>query len=218
MSNVIRPSLLLQAGNQYVYLKESPQAAGQVAKPGSTQSDALLVTLFVNSIDSGVDLSVSVYATTDAGKEALLISFPTITSPSTNLLLRKSAVTTQNFVVRASYTGVCDFEVYVRAIESAGESSVKILGPSNWKTSKQIVTTTPVAIAPVALTDRNGFIIRNTSTAGILYVSEDTAKIPGQAFPVYPGESFSADLAAGAALYGAADSGTIDVRISESGT
>ena len=217
MSNVIRPSLLLQTGNQYVYLKEAPAQAGQVAKPGSTQSDALLVTLFVNNIDSGATLDVEVYALTEPGKEAILIDFPTITAPSSGLLLKKSAVTTQNFVVRASYTGACDFEVYVRAIESAGESSVRILGPTNWKTSSQVVTTTPVALAPVSLTDRNGFIIRNTSAATTLYVSEDTAKIPAQAFPVYPGESFSADLAAGAALYGAAESGTIDVRISESG-
>lgn len=85
-------------------------------------SDSLLATLWVNSISSGT-LDVSVYTLTDTGKEQLLFSFPTQSAPSTNLLLKMDGTGLQRFRIQATYTGVCDYEIYIRAVHSASSGS-----------------------------------------------------------------------------------------------
>lgn len=113
--------MILHPGVQDRFIYETTLGAGTTSKEGSIQSDSLLATLWIDSITSGT-LSVSVYTLTDSGKEVLLFSFPTIAAPSTELLLKKSGTSLQRFRIVATYTGVCNYEVYVRAVEGAGDS------------------------------------------------------------------------------------------------
>jgi hypothetical protein len=159
-----------------------------------------------------------VYTLTDVGKELLLFSFPTITAGTTNLLLKKAGVSMQRFRVEATYTGVCQYEVHVRAVEGAGESSVRILGAGEWRTSQATVTTTASLLIAAALTDRNGVVIKNWSSSNSLFLAETSAKATSAlGYPLAPKDAIAMDIAAGAAIYAVAGTGTVDVRIGESG-
>lgn len=208
--------MLIHPGTQCRLISETTAQAGTTSKEGSLQSDSLLATLWVDSITSGT-LSVTVYTLTDEGKEAELISFPSISAPTTSLLLKKSGVSLQRFRVEATYTGACTYEVYVRAVESAGESSVRILGSAALETSSETVTTTAGVLIPAALEDRTGISILNYTGVGTLFLSEDISKLPAQAWPVPPGGGWSLDIASGVTIYAVSSSGSLDVRIVQSG-
>ena len=208
--------MIIHPGVQCRILQEVTLAAGVTSRDGSIQSDALLVSLWVSSISSGT-LSVKVYTLTDDGREVELISFPTVSSPTTSLLLKKSGVSLQRFRVEATYTGVCEYEVYVRAIESSGESSVRLLGSAQLETEAATVTTAAGVLIPAALEDRNGISILNYTGAGTLFLSEDITKLPARAWPVPPGGGWSLDIASGVTIYAVSSSGSLNVRIVQSG-
>lgn len=208
--------MLIHSGTQCKLLDEATSGSGVSSKEGSIQSDALLVTLWVDSVTSGA-LSVVVYTLTDTGKEAELITFPTVSAPTTALLLKKSGVSMQRFRVEATYTGVCEYEVYVRAIDSAGESNVKIIGAAEFETDSVEVTETAGILLPAALEDRNGVSILNWDGTGTLYVSDDITKLPDRAWPVPPGAGWSLDVSSGVTIYAVSDDGTLDVRVVQAG-
>jgi hypothetical protein len=170
----------------------------------------------VSSVTSG-DLSIVVYTLTDSGKEVDIITFPTISAPTANLLLKKSAVTLQRFKLVATCTGACDYEVYVRAMMSAGEASVNVIGSANLATSAVTVTAVPSILIPASLTDRNGLSIINYDGTGTLFVSEDIGKLTTQAWPIPSGGGWSLDVASGVTIYAVSNGGPLDVRIAESG-
>lgn len=209
--------MLLHPGTQERLISESTTGAGSSSKEGSIQSDSLLATLWVGSVTSGT-LTVSVYTLTDTGKEVLLFSFPAISAPTSNLLLKKAGVSLQRFRVEATYTGVCNYEVYIRATEGIGESSNKILGADTWKVSQSTVTTVAAVLIPASLTDRNGLVLKNWSPTGNIFVAESLAKATAAlGYPLAPKDALALDVAAGAAIYAIADAASVDVRIAESG-
>lgn len=190
--------------------------AGTTSKEGSIQSDSLVATLWVDSVSSG-NLTVSVFTLTDTGKEIELFSFPVLTVGSINLLLKKAGVSLQRFRVQATYTGVCQYEVYIRAVEGAGESSVRILGSSSFRVEQVTLTTTAVALIPASLEDRQGVIIKNWSLGTNMYIAESEAKATALVgYPVAPRDNVTVDVQAGVAIWAVAESGTVDVRIGES--
>lgn len=208
--------MLLSVGTQDRILAEATTGAGVSSREGSTLSDSLLVSLWATSVTSGT-LSVTVYTLTDTGREEAVITFPAVSTGTTSLLLRKAAVTLQRFRVTATYTGVCTYEVYVRAI-SGGESSARILGAATWQVTQADVTTTPALLIPASLDDRAGLLIKNWSDSRNVFVAESLAKIAsGDSYPLAPRDGLSMDLAAGAQVYAVAEGGTADVRIVESG-
>lgn len=207
---------LLVAGTQERYISETTTGSGQTVVEGATRTDSIAVSLWVGSVTSG-SLTITVYTLTDEGKEVVLITFPEVTTGTAALLLRKSAVTMQRFRIVATYDDICEYEVYVRAITGSGESSAKIAGGLSFTTSKTIIPNTPAILVPLSLVDRDGMSILNSSPTTILYISEDTAKLPAQAYPIYPGQAFSMDVAAGVVIYAMAASGTCDIRIAEIG-
>lgn len=208
--------MLIHPGTQERVVKETTIGAGSTVREGSIQSDSLLATVYVDSITSGT-LTITVRTLTDNGKEVDVISFPVLSAPSTELLLKKSGVSMQRFKVIATYTGICEYEIYVRAIEGAGESNVRIVGPANLETSSVTISTTPTVLLASSLTDRNGLTIKNFLGSGILYVSEDIGKLSGQAWPIGPGEIWFLDVSSGVTLYAVSSSGSLDIRIAEAG-
>lgn len=208
--------MLINTGTQERLLAEVTTSAGSTIREGSIKSDALLVTLFTNSVTSGT-LSVSVRTLTDTGKEVDVINFPTLSAPTTDLLLKKSGVSMQRFKVIATYTGSCDYEIYVRAIEGAGESSVRVIGAANLETDAIVVTTSPSILIPAALEDRSGISILNYAGGGTLFVTEDSGKLTARSWPIPSGGGWSLDVAAGVVIYAQTDSGVLDVRLAQSG-
>lgn len=209
--------MLLVEGKQEQLIAETTTGAGSTVREGSIDTDSLLATVWINSITSGT-LAISVYTLTDIGKEKLLFSFPTLSAGSTELLLRKSGVSLQRYKVVATYTNTCSYEVYIRAVAGAGESSTRILGSTNLRVSQKNITTSAEQLLPASLTDRQGLLVKHWGGTGNLYLAESLVKATsGTGYPLAPRDAIAMDIAAGATIYAVSDSGSIDVRIAESG-
>jgi hypothetical protein len=208
---------MITRGTQSKLIDEVTLGAGSTSVNNSIETDSLAATVWVDSITSG-SLIITIYTFTDTGKEVALFSFPALTAGSTELLLRKSGVSLQNFRVEAVYTGVCEYEIYVRAIEGAGAASTRILGAASMKTSQKTVDDSgPQLLLAASLEDRSGILIKNWNQNGDLYISEDAAKLNSQAMALGPRDCFFVDLEAGQELYAKSSSGSVDVRIVEVG-
>lgn len=228
--------MLIHTGVQDRVIQEVTTGAGTTSREGSVQSPALLASLWINSISSGT-LTVNVYTLTDSGKEDLLFSFPVLAAPSIALRLQKSSETMQRFRVEAVYTGICDYEVYIRATESGGTQDVNILGqpidvnvvggdinvtivpPSEWSTSQVTVTSTPALLIAAAISDRKGILIKNWSTDTDVFIGESLAAATSLlCYPLSARDAVALDLTAGSSVYAATASGTADIRIVQAGT
>lgn len=227
--------MLITKGVQDRVIAEVTTGAGQTSREGSVNSPAILASLYVNSVSSGT-LTVSVYTMTDVGKEVLLFVFPVISAPTVNLLLRRSGDTLQRFRVVADYTGICDYEVYIRATESGGTQDVNILGqpidvnvvndidvtivpPSQWQTSQETVTTTAALLIPAAIADRKGILIKNWSVGTDVFLGESLAAANTvSGYPLSARDAVALDISAGSAVYAVAASGTADIRIVQAGS
>lgn len=206
----------LASGTQIRLIQEAPTQAGTISRELSLETDAVLVTLWASSVDGTLD--VSVYALTDTGKETILFTFPQLSAGTTDLLLRKSGVATQRVRVVATYSDACDYEIYTRAVTTAGESTARLLGASNLRTSTASVTTSAAVLIASSLTDRSGLMIKNTSASDKIFIAESLVKATSLlGYPVDAGESLGMDVAAGVTIYAVSSSGTIDIRILEAG-
>ena len=213
--------MLISSGTQARILQESPTQAGSTVREGSVNSDSLLATLWVRSVSPGATLSVRLVTLTEGGEDSTpsqeyqILQFPDLTAPTTQLLVSKAAVTMQRFRVYAAYTGAVSYEIYVRALASAAAADVSIQGSKSLVTSQITVGTTPVVLIPSALTDRTGLVVKQWQGSGNLYMSEDSGKLPGSAWPLAPKDALALDVAAGVTIYALSDSGDIDVRLAE---
>lgn len=210
--------MLIETGTQVQLVSETTSGAGTTSRDGSIKSDSLVATLFVNSISPGASLDVSVYTLTDTGKQVLLFSFPTVSGSTTSLLLKKAGISLQRFLVVTTYSGIVSYEIYIRAVGTAGESSTSILGSNSFTTDGISIGTSPTILIPDSLTDRNGLVIKNWKGGGNLFVSEDQTKLTSRAYPMAQGDAVAMDVGAGVTIYAVSDSGVIDVRIAQSGT
>jgi hypothetical protein len=195
------------------------------------QADTVLFSLQASVISGTLD--VVVYTEGDAedttGNRVEIITFPTLSAPTSELLLRKAASTMQKVRVVITSTGSATFSLRARGI-SVGETTVKIAGSTDADNYGILIDTTPRLIIPVALVDQNGISIVNNNPAngGTLYVgfkstitvaSTATAGVrdTDAATPVPPGGSIGLDVAAGLTVYGVSDGQDIDVRILQLG-
>lgn len=210
--------MALNPGKTERLIAETTIGAGETSKEGSIISDSLLATLWVDSVTSGT-LTVSVYTLTDTGKEVELFSFPQLTAPTTNILLKKAGISLQRYRVKAVYTGECTYEVHIRAVSGIGESSTRILGSQSWDVGQVTIGTTAQVLIPAAIIDRRGFIIRNFSTSGqLIYIAESPLSATEEiGFPIPPGETFAVDVASGAEVYVISSAEGADVRYAQAG-
>lgn len=207
----------LSPGKVLTVLSEAPSAAGTSSRRFAIESDSVLVSVFATAMSGTLDIKVYTQAGDDDSQDVEVISFPTLNAPTSFLLLRKSAVVMQYVRIEAVYTGACTYVIKAKAI-SAGETSVSILSSGNFSATKTTITNISSPVIPAALTDRDGLILKHNSTTGILYLGESAvAANPTTGYPIYPGESLAMDIAAGAVVWGVANTPSIDVRILESG-
>lgn len=200
-------------------LADAPAGAGTAAAYVSIQSDTVLVEAFATSVAGTLDIDVYGLTRQADGTEhlALLFSFPQLSSPTPELLLRRAAASPEQVKIVATYSAGCAYEVYVRAI-SSGAGDVRILGQSGFRVSQVDVSTMPVLLIAASLSDRSGLVLKNWATSGNLYVGDSASSASvGEGFPLAARDALAIELAAGVEVWGVADSGTIDVRIGEAG-
>jgi hypothetical protein len=190
--------------------------AGTRSYTFTSDSDAVLFSLWVDSVPTG-SLSVTIYTFTENSKEVSVLAFPTITASTTELLLRKTAVSLSNLRVEiALTTGTASLEVRARGL-TAGESTAKISGQTTWTVTQASITTAPSSLVPASLVDRNGLVIKNAGSNSI-YLGETVVNAtPALGWPLSPGESLAMDLGAGQSIYASTQAGTSDARIAQAG-
>lgn len=197
-------------------LEGAPTAAGVTEKKFVLEADTMLISLYVAEITSG-QLDVELYTVGRDGHELQVVKFPSITGPTTELLMKKAAVALSNMRLVVTYTGACRYSIIGKGL-SLGETSVDILAPTQIVASQLTLTTTPTAIIPLSLEDRKGVVIKNNSDKKILYVGGTLSEANSTTgWPISPGETLAADVAAGQTIYGVASDNTVDVRILEAG-
>lgn len=207
----------LPLGKQALIDAESPIAAGSKTTIFTLDSDSVLFSLFISAVTGNVSVEVFTQANEDSTHDVSIISFPTVAAPTTDLLLKKAAACMNIIKVVVTYTGSCTYEIYAKGI-SLGETSVKILGPTNWEVSQITIPGVPTLMVPVSLVDRAGLVFKNNGVSSILYVAEIAAKATTSiGYPIGPGESLAFDVAAGEELWAISDSTPIDVRIAQAG-
>lgn len=208
----------LHPGRQTRIFNESPATAGTSIAQLSNEADTILLTLWVEAVSG--DLDVNVYAFTDDlfQRRTLLFSFPTISAPTANLLLRRAAITTQRIQVEATYTGACQFEMHARAIY-AGLVETRIVGSSDLEMTQVTVPVGPaVNVIPAALTDRAGLVIKNWSTAGDVFLGATAAQAAaGNGYPLAARDAIALDVNAGVEVWAVATGGSADLRIAQAG-
>jgi hypothetical protein len=182
----------------------------------TSDSDALLFTLWVDSVSAGT-FTVEIYTFTEDGKEVLILSFPAITGPTTELLLRKTAVSLSNIRVEVTQsTGTASFEVRARGL-TAGEASSKISGQTEWSVTQAAVSTVVSSLVPISLTDRNGLVLKNAGSNTVWIGEVAATAVSAVGWPLSPGESLAMDLKAGQSVWASTSVGTSDMRIAQAG-
>lgn len=208
--------MILKQGLQEIILKTAPTSAGTIVQDFSIQSDAALLLLWVNSVAGNI--LVEIYGILDnSNKEVLLLSFPLVTSASTEVLQKRTGTAPTRLRAKVIHSGACDFELSARAV-ATGSSDTRILGGSSLKMSQKTISTTPSLIIAASLVDRTAVAIKNWSTNGTLYVAETAAKANSTVgWPIGPKDALGLDIQAGVEIYAISSQGTCDVRIIESG-
>lgn len=205
---------LLGEGKEFQVMDITAAGAGTSTQAFNIDAESVLFSLYVGSVTG--DLTVTAYTTGLDEQETEIVVFPTISAPTSELLLKKAAATLQKIRVVATYTGACSFNLRARGV-SAGASSVKIEGATGFRVSKKSVTTTASALLPASLADRTAIHIINIDPIATLWVAETSGKASAtDGAPIYAnGGNLTIDLAAGSTIYGAVTAGTLDVRIIE---
>jgi hypothetical protein len=206
----------LGLGHEVTLFRVDAAGSGQVQDTIDLSSDALLLSLHVTSLDGSLNLVA--YTKDDGGGRYPIITFPTITGPTTEILLRKSALSLASIEVFAIHSGSAKFVVHARGVPS-GAASVKIEGSSSFTVTQHTVGDVAEALVSSGLTDRSGLMILNLSPTTTLWVGDTEEKAsPLLGLPIYArGGSISLDLSAGSTLWAASETGTVDVRLVEMG-
>ena len=206
----------LETGKIIQIMSEATSGAGTLTRVFTLDSDTFQTSLFVSSISGS--LSITISTITGEGKEKEVITYPAITSPSTQLDLKKAATAMGIIKATAVFTGACTFELKAKGL-SSGETSAKIQSANVARATKVIVPNPGKVLLPAALSDRKGIIVRNWSTTITVYLGFSVSEANfANGYPLKPQEALSIDLGAGATLYAdIQNAGTADVRIIEAG-
>jgi len=203
----------VNAGKTVVLFDGTLAGSGVESVDFVLHADTLLLSVFVRSVSGNVTVSCSTF--TLPGEATTVIDFPTVSAPTTELLLKKAAVALANCQLSINHTAACELQVVAKGL-TAGELNARILAANTATAYSVSVTNTAAVLIPAVLTDRSGLVIKNTSTANV-YIGFTLAEAsPTSGWLLTQGESLSIDLAAGQAVFAVRGTpGTSDIRIIE---
>lgn len=208
--------MILKLQETQIVLNESPAGASTIEECFIVKASGVLLSLYVQELTGTLD--VNVYTLTRAGEEKLIDTFPQISSPTTELVLRKQIEVHDQLRVEVITSGAAKYDIRAKGVEAAS-ASVQILGADSWQVTNESVGAKVLLIAS-DLEDRNGLMIRNANFNGteILRVAESEAKLDSGVYAsLLPGEALQPDLRAGSEVWAESSAGSIRVEITEIG-
>ncbi len=218
MASLKTPYTFLPYGKTMRIAKEAPTGAYTQSWYFVPEADAVLLSLYVASVSSSI--TVSIYTQTEDGKDVLRGSFPVISAPTANIVLKKAADIISQCRVEVVTDDAADFELYAKAVSGA-ESSVRVLGSDSARASQKDVAAAPTLLIPASLNDRAGLIFRNNNGLGgaIIYIGFTPSEVDAAVgYPLLAQESLAMDVSSGVSIYGQSSVGTSDLRIIEAGS
>lgn len=142
--------MIIHPGTSARLVNTSASAAGVTTKDFVVQSDSVLVSVWVSSITGS--LTVELLDVLDEDKESVALSLPPFVAPSTAVFSQQSGTVTSNVRIKATYTGACDFQVYVRAVGPVSSGSIS--GSVSITGGTIDTITNPVTVIPDSIVDR----------------------------------------------------------------
>lgn len=207
--------MMLNLGDVCIVLLEDLAAGATKEKCFTVQASGALLSLYVQELTGTLD--VNVYTLTRTGEEKLIDTFPQISAPTTELVLRKQVEVHDQLRVEVITSGAAKYDIRAKGVESS-LASVEVRGADTWSVTNETVTDTPAVLISSDLEDRNGLMIRNANFSGveILRVAESEAKLlAGVYASVLPGEALQPDIRAGNEVWAESDGANIRVEITE---
>jgi hypothetical protein len=175
----------------------------------------VLLTLWAPAVSGTLTVTARPLVNGQVG--APVVTFPVLSGPTTEVLLLRAQVTSEQVQVTLTYSGACTFEVQARAIYG-GISDARILGANALAVTQVNVTTSPTLLVAAALTDRSGLVIKNWSGTSTMYIGQSAVQATtAVGYPLAPKDAIAMDVAAGVSVYAVADVGTADCRLAEAG-
>lgn len=104
----------LPQGKERLILDLTTTGAGSESAQFGVDADDLIISLFVESITGTLDITVETIGLDN--QTATVATFPQVSAPTANLILRKTSGILDKVRITATYSGICDFEVRVRGI------------------------------------------------------------------------------------------------------
>lgn len=153
--------MLLNSGVQISALRETTPGAGVSERVVTIQADSALATLTVSSISGSLTVQVLAVA---GGQEVPVIEFDTQTAPTTELLIERAGnQLPSTLLVRATYTGVCSYEVQIRATDSGAGGGGGDTASASAFTILDLLTVEDTAIVQ---TDATAVVVTRESDTG----------------------------------------------------
>jgi len=205
----------INVGDVCAVLTECLDAGDTKTKTFKVQASGVLLSLYVQSLTGTLD--VNVYTVTKSGEEKLIDTFPQISAPTTELILRKQVEVHDHLRVEVITSGAAKYDIRAKGVE-ASLASVEVRGADTWSVDNTTVTSTPAVLISSDLEDRNGLMIRNANFTGveILRVAESEAKLlAGTYASILPGEALQPDIRAGNEVWAESSGADIRVEITE---
>jgi len=200
-------------------LSESTTGASQESKSISVRSEAVLLSLYVEEVTGTLDVNVYTWTKENPYEEKLIDSFPQITAPTGELVIRKQIEVMDHIRVEVITSDAAKYNVKAKGVR-AGISSVSIQGAGSWQVTNDTVTSTPTLIISGGLAGRTGLLVKNANynTGDILQVAESEAKLlAGIYYSVAPGAEVQPDVDAGNEVWMQSDGNPIRIEIIEVG-
>jgi hypothetical protein len=205
----------IQVGQTWSTFKETAKPVGTYEKVVILGGDSCLISLYAGTVVGTISVTVSTIAS-DTSKSFEIIKFPTLTTATADLLLKKASATMGIIVIKVVITGgPADFDIDVRALSTA-DGSTRILGAATAVNYNLVSTSTASVLIPSSNKDRSGLTIKNWGPSGILYLGfslANTTTLKG--YPISYGADFQVDLSAGQAVYAITSGPAVDVRVAE---
>lgn len=108
-------------GKTFPVLKGSPTSAGSADYKFGIDADGILVSVFVPLVTGAVNVIVDTLG--DDGSERRVITFPSITSPTAELVFKTAVNILSTIRVTVTYTGSCEYQIRARGIGRGGAAA-----------------------------------------------------------------------------------------------
>lgn len=172
----------IPVGKTFPVLSDAPIASGSASRMFGVDADGILVSVFVPNVTGSVDVIVDTLG--EDGSERNVITFPSITSPTAELVFRTAVNILSRIRVTVNYTGSCEYQIRARGISRGGAaaddapitvdlSPLTVTNPSISNVTLSLANTEQAIVLPAGV-KRYSLKARNDARLQLSYISGES--------------------------------------------